>query len=97
MASRGDHAEAVRRGAADRSSHAGQALLGYTSEARWLRSARTGLRHLFPYLPCQSGYKKHLRAARAQVTYFIRALAQATDLWTDDIWIADSTPLDFLV
>jgi len=25
-----------------------QARLGYTSEARWLRYARTGLRHLFP-------------------------------------------------
>jgi hypothetical protein len=28
-----------------------QALLGYTSEARWLRYARTGLRHLFPTCP----------------------------------------------
>jgi hypothetical protein len=31
-----------------------QALVGYTSEARWLRYARTGLRHLFPFLPRQS-------------------------------------------
>ena len=71
-----------------------QALLGYTSEARWLRYARTGLRHLFPYLPRQSGYNKRLPAARAQLIYFIRALAQATDLWTDDVWIADSTPIE---
>ena len=28
-----------------------QALLGHTSEARWLRFAREHLRHLFPYLP----------------------------------------------
>jgi hypothetical protein len=27
-----------------------QALLGYASEARWLRHARAHLRHLFPYL-----------------------------------------------
>lgn len=71
-----------------------QALLGYVSEARWLRFDRSGLAHLFPYLPRQSGYNKRLRAARAQVIYFVRALAQDTDLWTDDVWIADSTPVE---
>ena len=40
------------------------------------------------------GYNKRLRAARAQVIYFIRALATDTDLWTDDVWIADSTPIE---
>ena len=71
-----------------------QALLGFTSEARWLRHARTQLRHLFPYLPDQSGYNKRLRAALPQVKYFIRALAADTDLWTDDVWVADSTPVE---
>jgi len=33
-----------------------QAILGYTSEAKWLRHARAHLRHLFPYLPQQPGY-----------------------------------------
>ncbi len=28
-----------------------QALLGFHDEARWLRWARTGIKHLFPYLP----------------------------------------------
>nr|WP_030925999.1 hypothetical protein [Streptosporangium amethystogenes] len=28
-----------------------QALLGFTSERRWIRHARAHLRHLFPYLP----------------------------------------------
>jgi hypothetical protein len=40
-----------------------QALLGFTSEARWLRYAHKQLRHLFPYLPGQAGYNKRLRAA----------------------------------
>ena len=40
-----------------------QALLGFTSEARWLRHARADLRHLFPYLPQQPGYNKRLRRA----------------------------------
>lgn len=35
-----------------------QAILGYTSEAKWLRHARAHLRHLFPYLPQQPGYNK---------------------------------------
>lgn len=30
-----------------------QAMLGFTSEARWLRHAHAHLRHLFPYLPKQ--------------------------------------------
>jgi len=37
------------------------ALLGFTSEAQWLRHARKHLRHLFRYLPQQSGYNKRLR------------------------------------
>jgi hypothetical protein len=40
-----------------------QAMLGFTSEARWLRHARAHLRHLFPYLPKQPGYNKRLRKA----------------------------------
>ena len=38
-----------------------QALLGFTSEARWLRFGRSQLQDLFPYLPGQSGYNKRLR------------------------------------
>lgn len=38
-----------------------QALLGFTSEARWLRFGRGHLRHMFPYLPQQPGYNKRLR------------------------------------
>ena len=40
-----------------------QALLGFTSEARFLRYANTHLRGIFPYLPTQSGYNKRIRAA----------------------------------
>jgi hypothetical protein len=32
-----------------------QAILGFTSEAKWLPHARARLRHLFPYLPQQPG------------------------------------------
>jgi hypothetical protein len=71
-----------------------QALLGYVSEARWLRYARAHLHGLFPYLPGQSGYNKRLRAAFPLLRYFVRALAADTDLWSDTVWIADSTPIE---
>src|SRR6266540_4105584 len=71
-----------------------QALLGFTSEARWLRHARRHLRHLFPYLPGQSGYNKRLRAAAGLLQRAIRVLASDTTWWTDDVWVGDSTPVE---
>jgi len=69
------------------------ALLGFTSERRWLRHASRDLRHLFPYLPQQSGYNKRLRAASTLLTSMIRVLARDTSLWSDDVWLVDSTPV----
>ncbi len=71
-----------------------QALLGFTSEARWLRHARAHLRHLFPYLPQQPGYNKRLRAAAPMIRSCIRVLACDTSVWTDDVWVVDSTPVE---
>jgi len=71
-----------------------QALLGYTSEARWIRHARAHLGHLFPCLPGQPGYNRRLRAAAALITTLIRLLAADTSLWTDDVWVVDSTPVE---
>jgi Transposase DDE domain len=71
-----------------------QALLGFTSEARWLRHATRHLGHLFPYLPGQSGYNKRLRAAAELIRHAIRAIAADAMLWTDDVWLADSTPVE---
>lgn len=71
-----------------------QALLGFTSEARWLRHARTHLRDLFPYLPQQPGYNKRLRAAGELIRWVIGELARDTTLWTDDVWVVDSTPVE---
>jgi hypothetical protein len=71
-----------------------QALLGFTSEARWIRHARARLGHLFPYLPGQPGYNRRLRAAAALITTLIRLLAADTSLWTDDVWVVDSTPVE---
>ena len=71
-----------------------QALLGFTSEARWLRYARTHLGRMFPYLPQQPGYNKRLRALAAMMAWLISVLARDTSLWSDDVWVADSTPVE---
>ena len=71
-----------------------QALAGFTSEARWLRHARAHLRHLFPYLPQQPGYNKRLRAAASLIRHCIRVLAADASVWTDDVWVVDSTPVE---
>jgi hypothetical protein len=71
-----------------------QALLGFTSERKWLRHAHSHLRSLFPYLPQQSGYNKRLRKAGELIRHVIRLLAVDTTLWTDDVWVVDSTPVE---
>ncbi|MFH8379001.1 IS982 family transposase [Streptomyces cyaneofuscatus] len=71
-----------------------QAMLGFTSEARWLRHARAHLRHLFPYVPEQPGYNKRLRKAADLLRRVARTLAVDTSVWSDDVWIVDSTPVE---
>ncbi|EDY49138.1 IS982 family transposase [Streptomyces clavuligerus] len=71
-----------------------QAMLGFTSEARGLRHAGAHLRHLFPYLPQQPGYNKRLRKAAELIRCVTRTLARDTTLWSDDVWVADSTPVE---
>ena len=70
-----------------------QALLGYHSEARWLRFANKHLSGMFPYLPLRPGYNKRLRAALPLVKRMIRELAMDSDFWFDNHWIVDSTPV----
>ncbi|MFJ5927039.1 hypothetical protein ACIQF6_31055 [Kitasatospora sp. NPDC092948] len=70
-----------------------QALLGHHSEARWLRHARKHLSGMFPCLPHRAGYNKRLRSALPLVKRMVRKLARDSDLWTDTVWITDSTPV----
>jgi hypothetical protein len=71
-----------------------QALLGYTSESRWIRHARAHLGHLFRYLPGQPGYNRRLRAAASLIATVTRLLAADTSLRADDVWVVDSTPVE---
>jgi hypothetical protein len=71
-----------------------QAMLGFASEARWLRFVRSRLGAMFPYVPKQPGWNKRLRAALPLVKRAIRLLATDTDFWFDNHWIIDSTPVE---
>jgi hypothetical protein len=70
-----------------------QVLLGYHSEARWLRFCYCRLGRLFPYLPNQPGYHKRLRAAAHLVTVCLRHLAAWSPSWCDGFRLLDATPL----
>jgi Transposase DDE domain len=69
------------------------ALLGFRSERRWLRHAAAHLAALFPRQLGQSGYNKRLRKMSFLLMVVIRRLAMDTSLWSDDVWIVDSTPV----
>ena len=71
-----------------------QVLLGFDDEARWVRYASAHLRHLFPYVPGQSGYNKRLRKAALTCQGVMRLLAKDVDAWADDTWLIDSTPVE---
>jgi hypothetical protein len=71
-----------------------QALLGYTSERRWLRYARARLLTMFPTLPGQSGYNKRLRKLADTMSWLIGVLGAGTSIVTDDVWVIDSTPVE---
>ena len=71
-----------------------QALLGYTSEARFVRHASVHLRGLFPFLPQRPAYNKRLRNAAATMQHIIAALVQDCPSWNDDLWLVDSTPVE---
>ena len=71
-----------------------QVLLGFEHEARWIRYCHKHLRHLFPYVPGQAGYNKRLRKSAVQLQALCRMLAEDTDMWEDDTWLIDSTPVE---
>src|SRR5712675_3388396 len=70
------------------------ALLGFTSERRWLRYVNENLAGMFPRRIGQSGYNKRMRKAFALFIRVIRMLAMDTSLWSDDVWVVDSTPVE---
>ena len=71
-----------------------QALLGFTSERRWLRYAHAHLRDCSPTCPQQSGYNKRLRKLADTMAWLVGALGARPASSTDDVWVVDSTPVE---
>jgi hypothetical protein len=69
------------------------ALLGYVSERRWLRRVARDFAGMFARVPKQPGYNKRMRKASPLLLHMIRVLAVDTSLWSDDVWVVDSTPV----
>jgi Transposase DDE domain len=69
------------------------ALLGFRSERRWLRYVNKCLVPMFPRQIGQSGYNKRMRKSFFLFIWVIRMLAADTSLWSDDVWVVDSTPV----
>ena len=49
---------------------------------------------MFPRRIGQSGYNKRMRKAFFLFIRVIRMLAMDTSLWSDDVWVVDSTPVE---
>ena len=71
-----------------------QALLGFDSEARFIRWAHTHLGPWFLYVPQRSGYNKRLRRSVEMMRHVIAALARECPSYCDDVWLVDSTPVE---
>ena len=71
-----------------------QALLGFTSEGRFIRHAQAHLRAWFPYLPQRPGYNKGLRRCGQLMQHITTYLARCCPSWQDDVWLVDSTPVE---
>lgn len=71
-----------------------QAFLGFSSERRLFRFERTRLAAMFPYLPKQPGYNKWVRLASTQMRTLIYILVRETDLFYNDVFVVDSTPVE---
>jgi hypothetical protein len=69
------------------------ALLGFRSERRWLRYVNKCLVPMFARQIGQSGYNKRMRKSFFLFIWVIRMLAADTSLWSDDVWVVDSTPV----
>ena len=70
-----------------------QVLLRCDDERRWLRVAPGRIGHLFPRLPCQSEYNRHLRALGPVLSRVALGLAREVPTWWERLRLMDGTPV----
>jgi hypothetical protein len=71
-----------------------QALMGITSDARFLAVARKRLTHLFPRLPQRPGYYKRRERLSDTIEELIAVFARDSPGFHDDLVLVDSTPIE---
>jgi len=71
-----------------------QAIMGITSDRRFLAVARKRLVHLFPELPRQAGYHKRRRRLADAIEWLMAHFAQQSPGFFDDLLLCDSTPVE---
>ena len=71
-----------------------QAMMGMPSDARFLRSARRQLGHLFPCLPERTAFHKRRPRLSGAIEALIRQFAEHCPGFYDDLLLVDSTPVE---
>jgi hypothetical protein len=71
-----------------------QAVMGITSDRRFLAVARKRLCHLFPELPKQPGYHKRRRRLAETIDWLCGVFACQSPGYWDDLVLLDSTPVE---
>jgi hypothetical protein len=71
-----------------------QAIMGISSDARFLKVARKRLAHLFPLLPNRPGYLKRRQRLSDTIEWLTGVFASETPGYSDDLVVVDSTPVE---
>ena len=71
-----------------------QAIMGITSDPRFLAAARKRLAHLFPVLPDRAGFYKRREALSDTIEALIAQFAARSPGSEDDVLLVDSTPVE---
>jgi DDE family transposase len=71
-----------------------QAMMGISSDARFLKRARKELAHLFPVLPNRAGYLKRRQRLSDTIEWLTAVFASDSPGYHDDLVLVDSTPVE---
>jgi hypothetical protein len=71
-----------------------QAMMGIGSDARFLKTARKQLSHLFPVLPNRPGYLKRRQRLSDTIEWLTGVFASESPGFHDDLVLVDSTPVE---
>jgi hypothetical protein len=71
-----------------------QAIMGISSDERFIKTARKQLSHLFPLLPTRSGYLKRRQRLSDTIEWLTEVFASDSPGFHDDLVLVDSTPVE---